>query len=396
MQSNRRCVSRSKIVEVVYVLNIIAKEAWYRRTTSLLLTTVIAFAVAILILFRTMASAGENETRIIQRDLGLNVVILPSSMTLDRYWTLGYSDRTLPQSYLDKVSNQKVANRLVPMLRRPVSVGGVEAMLPGIGSEVFKGNKKMKAVFGREVPPGKVILGAEVAVRLGAEREGEINVFGESFKVQHILSRAGTPEDIYIYGNLSDVQRLLKLEGRLGEIQAIECHCAEDVDDPFEHLQSQLTALLPETHVVRRESLAEGRRQQRLMAERFAGWTTPLLVILCGALIAALSALNVRERRRELGVFQALGFSPLGVATVFLGRVMLLGLIGAALGTMLGHLLATTIGPSIFRVSPKSIVFDPNWMGFAILLTPVFAATAALLPAVYAATLDPVESLRHE
>jgi ABC-type antimicrobial peptide transport system permease subunit len=63
---------------------------------------------------------------------------------------------------------------------------------------------------------------------------------------------------------------------------------------------------------------------------------------------------------------------------------------------MLGHLLATTIGPSIFRVSPKSIVFDPNWMGFAILLTPVFAATAALLPAVYAATLDPVESLRHE
>ncbi|MEM7315927.1 MAG: FtsX-like permease family protein [Planctomycetota bacterium] len=378
------------------MLKLIANEIWFRRATAILLTLVIVLAVAILILFRTMAMAGENETRIIQRDLGLNVVILPESMTLDRYWTLGYSDKTLPQEYLGKVADQKVANRLVPMLRRPVAINGVEAMLTGIGVETFKNNKKMKAVFGREVPTGQVVLGAEVAERLNAKRDGDVTIFDQSFKVQHVLSRAGSEEDIYVYGNLDEVQQLLKLEGRIGEIQAIECHCAEDVDDPFERLKSQLTSLLPGTHVVRRESLAEGRRQQRLMAERFATWATPLLVLLCGGLVAALSALNVRERRGELGVFQALGYSRMGIATVFLGRVILLSAIGAALGALLGYLLAISIGPTIFKVSPKSIVVESNWIWGTILLTPAFAAIAALLPSVYAATLDPAESLRYE
>lgn len=378
------------------MLKLIVCEIWYRRTTAVLLTLVIALAVAILILFRTMTLASENETRVIQRDLGLNVVILPETMTLDRYWMLGYSDKTMPSTYLDRLADQKVANRLVPMLRRPVAINGTEAMLTGIGAETFKQNKKMKAVFGREVPAGNVVMGAEIAEKLAAKRDGDVKIFGETFKVQHILSRAGAEEDIYIYGNLAEVQHLLNLEERIGEIQALECHCAEDVDDPVARLQTQFSSLLPGTHVVRREALAEGRRQQRLMAERLASWATPLLILLCGGLVTLLSALNVRERRKELGVYQALGYRSLKIAIVFLGRVILLSIIGAVFGVWLGHMLAKSVGPMIFQISPKSIVTDSNWIVGSILLTPLFTAIAALLPAAYAATLDPVESLRYE
>ena len=64
-----------------------------------------------------------------------------------------------------------------------------------------------------------------------------------------------------------------------------------------------------------------------------------ITVILC--FVAGLGILNmmmvsVLERRREIGVFMALGMSHLGILTAFLYEALLYGLLGSAIGIVLG------------------------------------------------------------
>jgi predicted lysophospholipase L1 biosynthesis ABC-type transport system permease subunit len=296
-----------------------------------------------------LGEAAENETRIVQRDIGLNVVVLSDKTDLGQYYREGFSSYTLPDEYVVRLSDQEVANRLVPMLRRRLSVRSgegtdvatVDAMLTGIGEEVFKGGAGKKPVFGMKLERDEVVIGGEIARVLGLER-GELLAVGEErFRVKRALAPAGSVEDVTVYANLNAVQALFGLEGHINEIQAIECHCGADVADPLMHLRSQLEELLPGTRVLRRAALADARRAQRHSAERLVSLATPGAAVVAGLLVAALAWLNARERRAELGLLRTLGASTARVAAFVLGRTFSLAIVGALLGSVLGHGLAS-------------------------------------------------------
>src|SRR5205823_14625405 len=66
-----------------------------------------------------------------------------------------------------------------------------------------------------------------------------------------------------------------------------------------------------------------------------------LIIGVAGFGILAIFAMIVAEKKRDIGVLKALGASNGGVLRIFIGYALLLGLVGAALGTLLG--LAITI-----------------------------------------------------
>jgi hypothetical protein len=73
---------------------------------------------------------------------------------------------------------------------------------------------------------------------------------------------------------------------------------------------------------------------------------------LIALLIAALGIANamlaaVRERRREIGVLKAIGARDRDVRRVFLLEAAMLGLVGGAVGTGLGYLLARLVGLAV-------------------------------------------------
>lgn len=375
---------------------LVLREAWHRPTTSALALIAVAAAVALVNLVLLLARAAEKETRLIQRDMGLNVLILPAATDLDRYWSLGYSEHSMPAEYMQRVADQEVANRLIPLLRRRILWRDMEVMLTGIAGEVFRAGTRMKPVFGMRIPSGTLVLGGSVARHLSLTVGDEVDLLGSSFRVDSILAEVGSEEDVRVYADLSEVQRLLDLPGRINEIQALECHCAEDVEDPLALLRSQLEPLLPGTRVVRRAQAAEARRRQRRLAENSLAVTVPAVLVLAGLLVGLLAATNVRERREEIGVLRALGYGSSWVAGLFLGRALLLGLGGAVIGTLGGSALATWLGPRIFLVSRTAIESDPWLLPAGLLLAPLFAALASLAPALLAIRQDPARMLRHE
>lgn len=373
---------------------LVLREVGFRRVAFLVGALGVAVGVALVLLLVSFTRASEHETRILQRDIGLNVRIVPEATDLADYWLEGFTRETMPAEYLERVSDQEVANRLVPLLARRVAWGGVDVLLTGIGGEVFQAGNAKKPVFGREVEAGTLVIGSAVAAALGVGRGDAGELLGEPFSVARVLAETGSEEDARVYANLADVQRLLDEEGRISEIHAIECHCEEDVADPLVLLRDELEALLPGTRVVRRESAADARREQRLLADKWVAVVAPVVVVLTGAWIGLLAYLNLRERRNELGVLFALGEPASAVGALVVLRSALLGTTGAVAGCALAVGLTRTMAPRLFDAGLRSAALEPGELATAVLAVAILSLFASLVPAALASTRDPAEVLR--
>lgn len=378
------------------VTRLVLAEAVHRKVSSLLMLVTMVAAVALVVFFITTGSAAERETRRLMRDAGLNIIILPKSADLDRYFAQGFADESMPAAYIDRLASQDVANRLIPMLRRRTSWNGREIMLTGIAGEIFADGKQKPGRVGVQVRSGELVVGAVTARQLDLQPGQEVDLLGESFHVDRCLVEKGTIEDITVYANLADVQRLLSLEGRLNEIQALECFCNDDELDPLTRLRAELEPLLPEAQIVRRSAIADARQQQRRMAQHFFGLLVPVVVVIAAVIIAAVATVNVRDRRREIGLLHALGYRPAALAGIFLGKAFLLGIFGAVLGIALGGWIAITFGPDVFKVTANAIRVDASVVMITIIVAPLFAAVACFIPTMLAASQDPAVFLREE
>ena len=375
------------------ILRLVTKELLLRRWSALLAVSALGATVAAALFFFLLARSNEGETRILQRDMGLNVLILPPGTSLDAYWSQGLAPGSMPVEFLLELEDQGVANRLVPMIKRRHNWQGREVLLTGISGEIFKQGKAMKPVFGRVVEPGSLVLGDEIARLLSLEEGASVELLGRTFGISRVLAPVGDEQDVQVFLDLEDAQSLLDLEGRITEIEALECHCSEEVADPLAALRAELDPLVPGAVIVRREALADARRDQRQLAGRFLQSGFPVIAGLCALLVGALCMLNVRERRAEIGVLRAHGKSSGQVAALFLGRAAFLGLLGGAIGVLLGGFLASDLGRVLFETRAGAVNLELDLVLVALFVTPAFAAVASLIPVALAVVQDPVRVL---
>ena len=129
-----------------------------------------------------------------------------------------------------------------------------------------------------------------------------------------------------------------------------------------------------------------------------------LIILVAAFSITSTLIMMVMEKTRDIGILKAMGATDRSIRAIFSLEGVIIGVIGAILGTSLGLFLCWSlqswlripIDATVYQIS--SLPVRISWMfvflvnGFALLI----CWLAALHPARQAAKLNPVEALRYE
>jgi putative ABC transport system permease protein len=261
-----------------------------------------------------------------------------------------------------------------------------------------------------------VVLGRVIAENLFGEMDPtgqDIRLDGRKFQVIGVLESKGIgfgTEDITLYIPLGTFQSTLETAqisgGRGHVVQAIaaQAKSKSEIDSAIE----EITRILRERHRIREdeeedfniinlESIASQAEAMlglfRLVLAAIAG----ISLLVGGIGIMNIMLVSVTERIREIGLRKAVGAKRRDILVQFVIEAATLSFCGGAVGVGLGWIITQFTSLMLTRAG---FPIDVSLSGTIILVALVVAITVGLIsglyPAIRAARLDPIESLRHE
>ena len=117
------------------------------------------------------------------------------------------------------------------------------------------------------------------------------------------------------------------------------------------------------------------------------------LITLIGAAIGLMNIMlvSVTERTREIGISKALGATRANIMTQFLTEAVLICQLGGIVGIILGIL----IGNGVALILGGKFIMPWAWIILGLITCMIVGLASGLYPALKAARLDPIESLRY-
>lgn len=396
-------------------LGLVLREITRRKAGFVIACLAVAVAATGVVYTQTLSRAHVDALRRITVNMGSNILIVPAKADSSAMALGASGEVTMDDSLVAKIAASDVlAEHYVGKLQqrvdltpgRAIILTGVMEELGSVGRE-----KKQKAPLGYRVPVGKCFLGAAVAQRLGEKgKPGEkLTLMGREFEIAQVPGKeqgkdvmldAVKPmepvEDLRVFINIRDAQELFNLPGQIHAIDALGCICPLGESKPtfLKDIAASIEKQLPGTKAYTYRAKADARLKARQGTERASQLIVGALAVMAVLVIFFYLYSDVRERREELGMYLAVGFSPLRLAGMFLAKVLLVALIGAAIGYAAGSIGALYIDAEKFA----TVGIRPQMDWVSALLAAggalVISALAAVIPVLAAASTDPADVLR--
>jgi ABC-type antimicrobial peptide transport system permease subunit len=236
-----------------------------------------------------------------------------------------------------------------------ISVSGVDQTVKELGA-VTPGEITSGRYFGAGAA-AQAILNESYASRQGLATGDTVKLAGKSFTVIGVgkTPLGGQSSDIYI--KLAQLQKLSGREGRVNTIY-VRAESASDVSAVSAKIEQNVSG----ASVTTASDLAERVSGSLVDAKNLAGKlgsALSIVALLSAFLIATLLTLSsVSKRIRELGTLKALGWSQWLVVRQVTGESLFQGLLGGAVGVLLG--LAGAAAIAALAPSLKATVATAN------------------------------------
>ncbi len=275
---------------------------------------------------------------------------------------------------------------------RPVSVMGV---LP-IETKEFKGWQIAKGVYFPTDDAEGAVLGAVLAEQFELEPGDQVRVRGTMLPVLGVLEETSGKDDLTIFLSLPQAQQLYQ-QNDLVSYVAVRVDKLDEVDLYAMKIKAQV-------------SLGVVSDKQMLNSVLGIVGTVNVTLQLIAAvaiLAAAFGIVNTMltatyERKREIGILQAMGAARSTIFRLFLLESAIYGLLGGFGGAVLGLAGSFFVAPYISQNAATSFVkgsqtsVDPMLLLGAVFFSTLIAMLSGLYPAWKAAKLSPVEAISYE
>lgn len=360
------------------------------------LTIGITTVVALISITRMMNEDIANKLD----EFGANILIIPRSDDLSLSYGgmsvggVSVDAQTLRDSDVPKISQIEVSENIAtvsPKLIGTVEIEGKKVSLMGVRFEEELRLKRWWKIHGSE-PRGRdeVLLGNEAAVRLFKSTNDPLTINGRSVKISGILEETGSQDDFLVFGDLAFVQETMKKPGGLSLIE-VSAYCNTC---PIEEIVSQISKQLPHAKVTAIKQTLETKMEALNHFEKFSLGIS-IIVLLIGSLIVFTNMMaSVNERKREIGIFRAIGFRKSHVMRIIFLEALIVGLIAGIFGYILGLGISQAIGPVITGTKGGKILIDPLLAMGAIFLSSLTGVLSSAYPAIHASKMDPTTALR--
>jgi predicted permease len=194
------------------------------------------------------------------------------------------------------------------------------------------------------------------------------------------------------------VEGLVSMQARSLFIHDIELRIAGGAGGPVNleaDVRRTLAAIDPNltvnAMVTLDEQLERNFNQQRLIARLTSlyGW---LALLLAAVGLYGVTSDHVARRTAEIGIRMALGADRQRVITMVLRRALLQAALGLAIGLPIVFVEGAVLSSQLYGVTSR----DPLVLSLAVVVLGVSALVAAFVPALRAASIDPIKALRAE
>jgi putative ABC transport system permease protein len=236
----------------------------------------------------------------------------------------------------------------------------------------------------------EVLLGHEVAVKLFKSAGDPLAINGKRVRISGILDETGSQDDFLILGELAFVQGALKKPGALSLIE-VSAFC---ITCPIEEIVSQISKALPHAKVTAIKQTLETKMEALGHFKKFSVGISVIVLLIGGLIVFTNMMASVNERKREIGIFRAIGFRKSHVVRIIFLEALIIGLIAGITGYVLGIGFSQVIGPMITGTKGLRIFIDPLLAIGAVFLSAFIGILSSAYPALHASKMDPTEALR--
>ncbi|TCV79196.1 ABC transporter permease [Sulfurirhabdus autotrophica] len=362
----------------------------------------VAIGMAAFVALMSIGQGLSNEIKKQAQGLGANLVVTPKGWCAYEQISILTGEQlpeAIPIADLEKIQSLPGITA-IPYLNEKTAFRNQPVPVIGIWPEEMYAMHKWQLSKGRYFKgTGEqgVVVGFAIAQQFKLKPGDDFSVRGNTMPVLGILQETGTKDDIAAFIPLPIAQRIYGVTGKVSfiSVQVADLEKIEAVSLKIQEVAN--VAVVSDKQLLSSILSIVGTVGSAMQAVAAVG----LVAAAFGIINTLLTA--VYERRREIGIMQAIGCPHRTLFAAFLLESGLYGLIGGLLGIILGGFAAYLLGPyfvaqNIFTATlhqAPSLSLDGLTITYALGLSIALALLAGLYPAYQAAKLSPMEAIRH-
>ncbi len=370
---------------------IVTSQARYKWPVTLLLWAALTTLVAMYTYLGNSSRFSNRSMQLIMKNLGHNLLILPTEANpLDTYLC------TDKQTLFDQAATARMATHThlaskyyTSILQQRLPVGNGSVILTGMSPVHRNDETREKGHLDKPVPPGEARLGAGAARMLNASAGDKIDLLGRSFRTAEVLEPIGSLDDYRVYIPLGDCQELLGKPGRINAILSFLCLHGTTLQGVSEFQKAEFAKLFPDFKIITKTKIAQGRYMARMTTRRYLGYLLAIVLCITVVMIAVTGLQEVSERRREVGIFLAMGASYFYIVALYLAKLLAIALAASGAGFLIGSFLSSWLLAPVLVTQTRSVTI--LWQQFpeVAILTCAVALLAELIPIAKLIRMNP-------